>query len=575
MKNLKLNLLLIAVATFALSNCGGLSKMVENSSSVSYDVKPSPLETHGGEVEVTINTTFPEKYFNKKATVTATPVLKYEGGQTEFEPTTLQGESVEANNKVIAYTGGSYTYTGKVPYKPEMLKSDLVIEMTARIGDADPMEIPGVPVAKGVLATPTLVMVKPQAIAMSDNFERITPETYNAEILYTINKYNVKRSELKKEDVVDFQDKVKTANSNDRVEFKNAKISSYASPDGGLDLNDKLSGNRGKSAEKYLSKTLKKLKVDKADSDEFLSVVSTAEDWDGFKKEMEESSIKDKELILRVLSMYSDPEVREREIKNIAAAFEEIKVEVLPKLRRSQMYINVEKIGWSDAEIDSLIATDIDTLNIEELLYAATLTTDDNERLSIYQKAAEKYPQSVRAINNVGYIQFKLGNTAEAKNAFEKAKSIKESDIIKNNLGCIALVEGDMAKAEELFTSAMGAGDAVNYNLGIIKIKEGDYTAAVNYLGNKPSYNTALAQICNNEVDKAIATLNEVGDSDNKWVYYLKAVAGARKGSEEMVLDNIRLAIEKDQDNEIKGYALKDLEFRNYVANEAFSALVQ
>lgn len=575
MKNLKLNLLLIAVAAFALSNCGGLSKMVENANSVSYEVQPTPLETHGGEVEITINTTFPEKYFNKKAIVTATPVLKYEGGQTEFESTTLQGESVEANNKVIPYAGGSYSYTGKIPYKAEMLKAELVVEMTAQIGDKDPMEIPGVPVATGVVATPTLVKVQPKGILMSDNFKRIIPETYDSEILYVINKYNVRNSELKKGEIKEFGEKIKAANANERVEIKGAKISAYASPDGEYDLNDKLSGNRGKSAEKYLSKTLKKLNVESADADEFLKVVATAEDWDGFKELMEKSEIKDKELILRVLSMYSDPAVREKEIKNIAEAFETIKVDVLPQLRRSQMFIEVDKVGYSDEEITELVKSNIDTLNIEELLYAATLTDVKEEKLTIYQKAAEKYPECIRAKNNVGYVQMELGNTAEAKAAFEAAKAIKETDIVKNNLGAIALIEGDLAKAEELFSSAMGAGDAVNYNLGIIKIKQGDYAAAVNYFGNKPSFNAALAQLMNKETDKAIATLNEIGDTECKWVYYLKAVAGAREGKEELVIDNVRLAIEKDKDNEIVAYALKDVEFRNYVASEGFAALVK
>lgn len=575
MKNLKLNLLIIAVTAFAFSNCGGLSKMVENASSVSYDVQPSPLETHGGEVEVTINTTFPEKYFNKKAIVTATPVLKYEGGQTEFEPTTLQGESVEANNKVIPVAGGSYSYTGKIPYKAEMLKSELVIEMTAQIGDKEPIEIPGVPVATGVKATPTLVQVTPMAVSMGDKFERVTPETYNSEILYVINKYNIRKSELKKGEIKEFNEKVKAAKENERVEIKSAKISAYASPDGEVDLNEKLSGNRGGSAKKYLKKTLKKLKVAEADTDEFLQVVTTAEDWDGFKTLMANSEIKDKELILRVLTMYSDPAVREKEIKNIAEAFKEIKVDVLPKLRRSQMMIEVNKVGYSDEELSELVKSNIDTLNIEELLYAAKLEENLEAKLPIYKHAATKFPEDVRPINNVGYIQMKMGNTADAKASFEAAKAIEEGDVVKNNLGAVALTEGDLTSAEELLSAAMGAGDAVSYNLGIIKIVQGDYAAAVNYFGNKPSFNAALAQICNDEVEKAMTTLNEIGESEDKWVYYLKAIAGARSNRAEVVLDNLRLAIEKDSEGEIKAYALKDVEFKNFVASEGFAALVQ
>jgi tetratricopeptide (TPR) repeat protein len=571
MKNLKLNLLLIAAATIVLSSCGGLSKMVDNANSIDYKVQPSPLETHGGDVEVTINATFPEKYFNKKAIVTATPVLQYDGGQTEFEPTTLQGESVEANNKVIPYAGGSYSYTGKIPYNADMLKSRLVIEMSAQIGDKDPLEIPGIQVAVGVIATPTLVMVDPKAILMGDKFERVIPETYDAEILYTINKYDVRNSELKKADVKELADKLAAAKKDERVDIKGAKVSAYASPDGALDLNEKLSGNRGKSAEKYLKSTLKKLKVQEADASDFLQVVSTAEDWDGFQKLMAASDIKDKELILRVLSMYSDPVVREKEIKNIAEAFEEIKVSVLPQLRRSQMFIDVAKIGYSDSELDSLAKVNPDTLNIEELLYAAALTENNEAKLAIYQKAAAKYPESIRAKNNVGYVQLQLGNVAEAKSAFEAAKAIKEIDIVKNNIGAIALMEGELATAEQLFTSSMGAGDVVNYNLGIIKIKQGDYASAVNYFGNKPSFNAALAQLLNGETEKALTTLGQVEES--AMVAYLKAVAGARAGREEVVLNNLRRAIELD--GALKAYALKDAEFSKFVASEGFIAIVK
>ncbi len=575
MKNLKLNLLFIAVAAIVFGGCKGLSKMVDNASTVQYKVQPSPLETHAGQVEVTINTTFPEKYFNKKAVVTATPVLKYEGGQTEFEPTVLQGEKVEANNKVIPYAGGSYSYTGKIPYKPEMLKSELVIQMSAQIKDKTPVEIPGIPVAIGVIATPTLVQVDPQAILIGDKFVRETPESYNAEILYVINKYDVRNSELKKDEMKALNQQITEASKSDRYALKGAKVSSYASPDGAEDLNAKLSENRGKSAEKYLSTTLKKLKIEEADQAEFLKVVSTAEDWDGFKKLMEQSTIKDKDLILRVLSMYNDPAVREKEIKNIAEAYGEIKDDVLPKLRRSQMIIEASKVGYSDDELKALSKSNPDTLNVEELLYAANLETDNAAKLALYQKAADKYPTDIRPINNVGYVNLQMGNTAEAKAAFEKAKTIEDNDVVKNNLGAIALIEGDLAKAEELFTAAMSAGDAVNYNLGIIKIKQGDYKSAVNYFGNKPSFNAALAQLCNNETEKSLTTLDQIGETDCAWVYYLKAVAGARAGREEVVLTNIRLAVEKDKKSEIKAYAVKDCEFRNYVATEGFAAIVQ
>lgn len=573
MKKLTLNLMTLGVAAIVLSSCGGLSKMVENSSTVKYDVQPAPLETHGGEVEVTIKTTFPEKYFNKKATVTATPVLKYEGGQTEFESTTLQGESVEANNKVIPYLGGDYSFTGTIPYSPEMLESELVVEMEARIGDKDPVTIPGIKIADGVIATSTLVKNNPKPVMVGDQFQRITPETYEAEILYVINKADVRNSQLRKEDVKSMEAKLKAASGDSTVAIKGAKISSYASPDGEYDFNEKLSGKRGTSAERYLTRQLKKMQVEGYDVEGFLSSMETAEDWEGFKELMEASNIQDKDLILRVLSMYSDPAVREKEIKNIAQAYEEIKDEILPLLRRSQMYINVENIGYSDEQILELVDSNPDTLNVEEMLYAAALTADEAKKLAIYQKAAANFPNDYRAINNAGYIQLKMGKLSEAKSSFERAQAIENNDVVKNNLGAVALAEGDLATAEQLFTSAMGAGEVVNYNLGIIKIKQGDFAAAVNYFGNKPSFNAALAQLLNGNTDKAITTLGELGDTDDAMVYYLKAVAGARAGKQEVLINNLRLAVEKD--GALKAYAKKDAEFIDFASNEAFAGIVE
>ncbi|MBN1949854.1 MAG: tetratricopeptide repeat protein [Bacteroidales bacterium] len=573
MKKLTLNLLTLGVLAIVLSGCGGVKKMVENSPTVKYDVNPSPLETHAGDVEVTVKTTFPEKYFNKKAVVTATPILKYEGGQTEFESTVLQGEKVEANNQVISWEGGSYTFTGKVPYNADMLKSELVVDMAVQIKEKDAIPIPGIKIADGVIATPTLVQNKPKAILMPDNFQRVIPETYDAEILYVINKSDVRNSELKKEEVEAFQEKIAKATKDSTIQIKGAKISSYASPDGELELNEKLSGNRGTSAERYLTRALKKMDVEGYDVKGFLSTIETAEDWDGFKELMEASDIQDKQLILRVLSMYSDPAVREKEIKNISEAYEEIKTEVLPLLRRSQMMINVDNIGYTDEEIAAFSKDAPEKLTVEELLYAAALTDDNAEKLRIYNFTANKFPEEIRAINNVGFVSLAEGDVAGAKAAFEKAKAIKDTDIVKNNLGAVALADGDLATAEQLFTSAMSAGDAVSYNLGIIKIKQGDYTAAVNYFGNKPSFNAGLAQLLNGDANKCLSTLGELGDTDCAPVYYLKAVAGARSANDQVVISNLRLAIEKDA--AMKDYAKKDCEFLKYAGNEAFVGIIQ
>jgi Flp pilus assembly protein TadD len=529
---------------------------------------------HAGEVQLTIKTVFPEKYFNKKAVVVATPVLKYEGGETAFESTTLQGESVEENNKVIPYAGGDYTYTGKLPYKDEMMRSELMVNMSARIKDKTPIEIPGVKIADGIITTPNLVAVNPKTILVGDKFVRVTPESYTADIHYIINKYDVRDSELKEEDVKSLEKAIKDVKAAERKDAKGVLVSSYASPDGDLvKINTPLSENRGTSAERYLQRVLKKADLTKEQKEDFLKVVSTPEDWEGFKKLMEESNIQDKELVLRVLSMYSDPEVREKEIKNIAAAFEEIAEKILPKLRRSVMTLNVEVTGYSDEELADLVKSNPDTLKLEEILYAATLVDNWKDKLAIYEKAAENFPKCFRAANAVGVANMELKNYAAAQKAFEAAQALKDENVMKNNLGAALLAQGDVAKAEELFTSAMGAGDEVNYNLGIIKIKQGDYKAAVNYFGNKPSFNAALANLLNGDNNKALSMLNELGDVDCPMVYYLKAVASARAGQDEGVFNNLRTAVGKK--SELAAYALKDVEFLKYASNEAFTSILK
>jgi tetratricopeptide (TPR) repeat protein len=574
MKKIRLNYLtIIVIAAFLISGCAGLTKMRDDSPTVEYQVKPNPLVSQAGEVKVSGDVKFPEKYFNKKAVVVATPVLKFEGGQVEYPSTTLQGEKVEANNKVIPYAGGNYSYTGVIPFKPEMAKSELFINYSARIKEGDPVEFGSVKIADGVIATEMLVKVDPQTIAMKDNFVRVIPESYSADIHYVINKADVRKAELKAEDVVAMEQKLAEAKATPNKQIKGAKISAYASPDGALELNEKLSASRETSAEKYFKKALKDNKITEAEATGFLSMMTTPEDWEGFKAMMEKSDIQDKELILRVLSMYSDPVVREKEIKNISAAYKEIADEVLPQLRRSVMSVDVDVVGKSDEELLKLALSDPKSLNKEEILYAATLTADLKEKAAIYKAATEAFPDCVRAANNLGDVNLKLGKVDEAKAAFDAAKAIQDNATVKANLGAVALAQGDLKTAEDLLTASMSAGDAPSYNLGIIKIKQGDYAAAVNYFGNKPSFNAALAQMLNGSNDKAIATLNQLGDVKDGWVYYLKAVANARGGVAEGVVSNLRQAISLEPS--IKAYALKDAELLKFVENEAVKALLQ
>jgi tetratricopeptide (TPR) repeat protein len=571
MKKISILLTFFAAMLLAIS-CGGPQKMADNVSLVKYKVTPSPLETHGGKVALTIDASYPEKYFHKKAIVTATPFLKYATGETDLKSETLQGEAVEDNYKVISYTtGGSFSYSDEFEYKPDMMRSELFVKGEAKVKNKS-VSLPPVKIADGIVTTPLLVMVDPKPIFFGHNFVRITPQTYDADVHYVINKYDVRPSELKADDVVGMKDFIVKASVDPRTTLKGIKVSSYASPDGPIDLNTKLSGNREGSATTFIKKELKADKIEIPTDAEFWSLMSTPEDWEGFKKLMEESTMRDKDVILRVLSMYSDPVVREKEIKNVAAAYEEMKVDILPKLRRSKMTVNVEKVGWSDDELVNLVKTDIDKLELEELLYAGTLVSDNPTRLKVYQKAAEKYPDCIRAHNNAGCVLVAMNKVAEAKQAFQKALELKDHNIVKNNLGVVALLEKDMEKAEQLFTSAMGVGPEVNYNMGIIKIIQGDYASAQNYYGNTVSFNSALVKLLQGNPAPAIETLKKIEDPGAK-VYYLMAVAAARDGDVELIYNSLRAAVARDAS--LKAYALKDIEFFKYFEEGLFKEIMQ
>ena len=574
MKNTRINLIATVALAIIFASCSGLSKMKKKASDVKYTVTPEVLETHGGKVDVTIKVQIPEKYFNKKVALEATPALVYDGGETAFEPYRMQGEDVEGNDKVISYqNGGSLTYTGSVPYNKNMRISDLVVKIKGSKGDKTEEFDPYV-IAQGVISTPTLVMdMGAKAVIGADHFQRIIPEERTAEIFFIIQRANLRGTELKKEEIKKLNDYIKDVKAAQNKEFKKVDVSAYASPDGPMDLNTKLAEQREKNTQKYLTKELKKAKVDEASDKSFFDVKSTPEDWEGFKQLMEKSNIQDKELILRVLSMYSDPEVREREIKNMSATFKILAEDILPKLRRSKMSVNVDVIGKSDEEISDLAANNPTELNIEELLYAATLTKNVDEQLSIYKAAANKYPNCWRAENNVGVALYKKGDLNGAKAAFEKANSLKSGvPEINNNLGVIALREGDIAKAEEYFGNAAGAGPELDNNLGIVAIHKGDYDAAVRYFGNAANCNAALAKILAGKYDSALSTLNAI-PHEAGLKYYLKAIIGAETDDSDMMFEGLRKATELD--SKYKKLAATDMVFAKYFEDATFKSIVQ
>jgi tetratricopeptide (TPR) repeat protein len=315
-------------------------------------------------------------------------------------------------------------------------------------------------------------------------------------------------------------------------------------------------------------------KVEAAKASGFFNEKTTAEDWDGFKAEVEKSTIQDKELIIRVLSMYSDPVVREKEIKNMSAAFESLKKDILPKLRRSKLFVNVDLVGRSDEQILAQMKSDPKVLSVEEMLLAATLTKDLSEQLKFYQVTAENFPKDIRGHVNVGYTNILLGKSDDAIASLEKAKAIENNDVVKNNLGFAYLQKGNDTKAAEYFGSMATATPESKFGLGILATKKGEYDKAVNFFGNEPSFDLALALVLKKDVNKAKVILDGLKETEkNGKPSYLKAVVGARLEDRTYMLNNLREAIGLKAD--WKAYAKTDLEFAKYFTDDTFKSAVQ
>lgn len=542
--------------------------MRNNADQVNYDVTPEVLEAHGGEVDVTIRGTFPSRYFHRNATMEITPVITYEGGETELSSITLQGENVRDNYEVIPQDGGSFTYSGSVPFTEDMRIADLVLRITAEMGNNE-AEFDPRKVADGTIATSTLVVNDPDPVIVGDKFERIIPETKESAIFYVINRANVRQSELNSERLNEFREYLDNAVADERIELKSTGINAYASPDGPIDFNERLSEQRKESSDRVFDGELNRVGVERRG--DFYNTRALGEDWEGFRELMEESNIEDKELILRVLSMYSDPVVREREIRNLSAVFTEIEDEVLPRLRRSEMTINVEKIGYSDAELRQIYNQDPSRLNLEEMLYTATLFEDLSTKYQIYDRASQRFPNCFRAHNSKGAVLLELDNVAAAKDAFLEAQELMNNDVIKNNLGAVALREGNIEEAEEYFASVSSPTSETNYNRGIVALKKGDYAAASGHFGNMAVVNNALVDMLQGNNDDALRILNNIEQPGAK-THYLKAIIGARRQDNNMVYDNLRTAL--DMDGGLKEYASTDMEFGRYFEDDTFTSIV-
>ena len=546
----------LLAAILAFSSCSNKLKPLAEEY---IKAEPQPLEAIGGKVPVTINATIPAKWFNKKAVVTITPVLRYQGGEAWGTAYTYQGEKVKGNNQVIPYKeGANVTMKSSFTYKPEMKKSELYLTFDAKIKNKT-VKLPDVKIGEGVLATSEL------ADAATANAAIAAKEAHDASIMFLIQQAELRSKELKKDEISDWKDLVKNADEapNQNVAIE---IQAYASPDGGVELNTGLAERREKNTDKYLAKELKKMKVDVP-----VDAKYTAQDWEGFQELVSKSNIQDKDLVLRVLSMYSDPEQREQEIKNISSVFSTLADEILPQLRRSRLVANIEIIGKSDDEISALAKNDPKALNVEEILYAATLTNNDAEKTAIYNKASELYPNDYRTWNNVGMMAFRAGDLAKAEQMFNKANSVKNNPEANMNLGLIALTKGDQAKAQQLFGSASGVAE-LSEALGVLYLEQGEWAKAANSFGSVKSNNAALAQILTKDYNKASQTLNAVPNADAT-TSYLKAIVAARTNDANGVVSNLKDAIAKD--GSLKKEAAIDLEFAKYATNSDFAALVK
>ena len=562
----KLYLPLLMAMIVALSSC---SKKMGELSSDYFTTTPQVLEAVGGKVPVTINGKFPEKYFNKKAVVEVTPVLKWDGGQVKGQPAVFQGEKVEGNDQTISYKmGGNYTMKTSFDYVPEMAKSELYLEFNAKIGDKT-VAIPAVKIADGVISTSELInntLNNANTALGEDAFQRIIKDAHQANIMFLIQQANLRASELKSAGMKDFHNQVAEVNAAENKKISNIEISAYASPDGATDLNTGLAEKREANTDKYLSKELKKAKVDAV-----VDAKYTAEDWEGFQELVSKSNIQDKELILRVLSMYQDPEQREKEIKNISSVYKNLADDILPQLRRSRLTLNYEIIGKSDEEIAKLADADASKLSLEEILYAATLTNDNAKKAAIYTKATQQFPNDYRAYNNLGALAFQAGDVTKAESFLSKAASLKAAPEVSMNQGLLALAKGDKTAAETYLGKAAGAKQ-INETLGNLYVAQGQYDRAVNAFGDSKTNSAALAQILAKDYNKAKNTLANVAKPD-AYTDYLMAILGARTNNVSMLTSSLKSAIQKD--SSLAKKAAKDLEFAKYVTNADFLSIIK
>ena len=550
----------MAMAVVLLASCSG--KLGQLSSDY-FKVNPNPLESDAGQVTATIDGTFPEKYMNKKAVVKVTPELRFTKNGVEQsmkgQPAIFQGEKVMGNNQTISYAmGGHYTMKTSFPYEEAMQKSNLWLTFDATIGKKM-VEVPAVKVANGVIATSELyhrTLSQSQGSLAQDGFQRVVAQKQQANIKFLIQQAELRKSELKNGSVQEFVELLKRISADRQgLNLNNVEVSAYASPDGGFALNEKLANKRQQNTENYVKQQMKQAQLDQP-----VEASYTAQDWEGFQQLVAASNIQDKDVILRVLSMYKDPEEREQQIKNMSAGFRELADGILPELRRARLTINYETVGRDDQQIQQQFKEDASKLSVEELLYAATLTDNAAEKETIYKKTASLFSNDVRAYNNLAALAWQQGDYAKVQTLLNQARAIDAtSPEVNANLGLLALQQGDVQMAENYLGKAANACNLAEA-LGNLHLAQGNYALAAQDLAGVASNSAGLAQLLTKDYAKAAETLKAVKNGDGM-TDYLQAIVCARQGNDSMASYFLRQAVEKDPS--LAAYLTNDLELRN------------
>lgn len=587
--------IIVIVALFItagfFSSCDELKKMAKDADKVQRTVKPSPLEMHANKVGVDVSITFPAKYFGKHVKLVIMPALVTSDGtdSVSFKPQTLHGEKFEDKGPEISYAnGGSFKFSDTIDYDAKYRNSELVLNFVASTSKGDKPKIMRFPLGdkgKGVITTPELVQKGLEVDAganMAKTVEAtitkpaIRADQKTAEIYFNVQNASVKGKEMKKAEIDSLIAFIVSASENPDLELKAIKISSYASPDGSEELNEGLVNKRGTNSQKAFINALKKAKFNKA-TDFVVTATTPAEDWEGFKRLVKASDLDDKDNIIQVVNMHTDPVKREAEIKKISRVYNKLRKVILPMLRRSVFKLEYQTKARTNTELMGMASSKPEDLSQSELLYSATLPTDNAAKEAIYKTYTSKYPTDWKAWNNLGIAQAMQSKFSDAKVSFQKVLDIDSNNgAAFNNLGAIALAEGDDAKAWEYFEKAESAGcnsSSLGYNMGVILIKQAKYDEAVTKFGGENTFNKALALVLTGQFDAAKSTVNSMGTKSNAIFYYLKAVVAAKLDVKGDVFENLRLATSKD--SSLKEYAGKDLEFRKYFEDSEFKAIVK